>query len=396
MRNTERNYFIYGHDGAGNHGCEALVRTTVDALDVSPEQITLVSLRPQEDLQYGLSRLAKVTEPGKKAAVSRGKFAFWRAYASLKLRHDYLPMDYLSEGAALCLKKGDVAVSIGGDSYCYRQGCINRLKWDKMYRYNGVKTVLWGVSIEPELLEIPEIAEDIRGFDLITARESISCEALQKINSRTILSADSAFTLPAGEVRLPDSFQGCDLVGINTSPMIEENETIPGITRENYIHLIRWILQETQMKILLIPHVEWKDADGKTDRIILAEIMKQFSESERLFLAEDCDCRTAKAYISKCRFFIGARTHSAIAAYSQCIPTLVLGYSVKSRGIARDLFGTEEGYVLPVQQLSEKEDLKNVFCGIIEKEEKIKSSLTDRMPIYLNRYAAGAAALKQL
>ena len=50
--------------------------------------------------------------------------------------------------------------------------------------------------------------------------------------------------------------------------------------------------------------------------------------------------------------FIGARTHATIAAYSSCVPTLVVGYSIKARGIAKDLFGTDEGYVLPVQALA--------------------------------------------
>lgn len=59
--------------------------------------------------------------------------------------------------------------------------------------------------------------------------------------------------------------------------------------------------------------------------------------------------------------FIGARTHATIAAYSSCVPTLVVGYSIKARGIAKDLFGTDEGYVLPVQALAKKEDLVNAF-----------------------------------
>lgn len=64
--------------------------------------------------------------------------------------------------------------------------------------------------------------------------------------------------------------------------------------------------------------------------------------------------------------FIGARTHATIAAYSSLVPTLVVGYSVKARGIARDLFGTEKNYVLPVQLLRKEEDLTGglqVACG---------------------------------
>ena len=72
-----------------------------------------------------------------------------------------------------------------------------------------------------------------------------------------------------------------------------------------------------------------------------------------------------KGYIARCRFFIGARTHSTIAAYSSGVPTLVLGYSVKSKGIAKDLFGTYENYVLTVQQLKEYSELGRAFKSIM-------------------------------
>ena len=62
----------------------------------------------------------------------------------------------------------------------------------------------------------------------------------------------------------------------------------------------------------------------------------------RVVFFEDHNCMELKGIISKCRFFVGARTHSTIAAYSMGIPTLVVGYSVKARGIARDLLGGEE------------------------------------------------------
>ena len=73
-----------------------------------------------------------------------------------------------------------------------------------------------------------------------------------------------------------------------------------------------------------------------------------------------------KGYISKCSFFVGARTHSTIAAYSSNIPTLVIGYSVKSKGIAKDLFGTYKGYVLPVQKLASENSLVDAYMRIMK------------------------------
>lgn len=82
------------------------------------------------------------------------------------------------------------------------------------------------------------------------------------------------------------------------------------------------------------------------------------------------------------RFFIGARTHATIAAYSSCVPTLVIGYSIKAKGIAKDIFGTYENYVLPVQSLKNKDDLINAFEWMKINEASIKQHLDKFMPKY--------------
>ena len=81
--------------------------------------------------------------------------------------------------------------------------------------------------------------------------------------------------------------------------------------------------------------------------------------------------------------FIGARTHATIAAYSTCVPTLVIGYSVKSKGIAQDIFGTCENYVIPVQQLKEEMELVRSFEWLDENYIGIKNKLEDRIPDYI-------------
>ena len=75
---------------------------------------------------------------------------------------------------------------------------------------------------------------------------------------------------------------------------------------------------------------------------------------------------------------MGARTHATIAAYSTGVPTLVIGYSVKARGIAKDLFGTEDGFVLPVQTLSGSTDIVKVFCDIMSEEDNIRQVLASK------------------
>jgi polysaccharide pyruvyl transferase WcaK-like protein len=122
---------------------------------------------------------------------------------------------------------------------------------------------------------------------------------------------------------------------------------------------------------------------------VLRKLYDDFHQNPRLIMIEDHTAPELKYIISKCDFFVGTRTHATIAAYSSCVPTLVVGYSVKARGIARDLFGTEEGYVLPVQGLKEPRELTAAFCRRMEQEAADRKHLTQLMPGYLER--AGAA-----
>ena len=50
---------LYFHGGSGNHGCEAIVRSTVGLLG---GEITLLSQYPQQDLSYGVDQICRVAE----------------------------------------------------------------------------------------------------------------------------------------------------------------------------------------------------------------------------------------------------------------------------------------------------------------------------------------------
>ena len=93
----------------------------------------------------------------------------------------------------------------------------------------------------------------------------------------------------------------------------------------------------------------------------------------------------AKGYISRCRFMIASRTHASIAAYSSKVPTIVLGYSVKARGIARDIFKSEKNVVLPVQNLGSDNDLTEAFKYLIDREHEIHEIYDYIIPRYLDQ-----------
>jgi polysaccharide pyruvyl transferase WcaK-like protein len=128
--------------------------------------------------------------------------------------------------------------------------------------------------------------------------------------------------------------------------------------------------------------VVWRRND---DRVPLRELYNDFADSGRVVLIADASCEELKGYIARLRFFVGARTHATIAAYSSLVPTLALGYSVKARGIALDLFGTEENYVVPVQSLKSETDLVAAFDWLRENEADIRKHLGEIMPEYVGR-----------
>lgn len=387
-----RHYILYYHGGSANHGCEALIRTTAELLDYKNNKISLASFRPEDDKKYGIDQFCDIHRMYETKNVNRWNPKWIKAYLQLKLQHKPYSMDDLVMLNAIGAKKGDIALSIGGDNYCYNdtQGLIRA---NDMLRCNGIKTVLWGCSIEPELLDDPIIADDISKFDLITARESISYEAIKKINKNTVLVSDSAFMLNKVCSPLPTGINNKAIVGINMSPLANDCEKIKGITIKNYERLIEYILKNTEYNVLLIPHVVWKESD---DSSINKYFYRKYKDSKRVFIIEDANCEVLKGYISRCKFFIGARTHATIAAYSSCVPTLVLGYSIKSKGIANELFGTYDNYVIPVQSLTTPDDLVDSFLWLVSNEKEIKKELRSIIPSYKSHVYQGVNSLKNL
>ena len=379
---------LYGHGGSENHGCEAIIRTTAHLLRVP---MTLFSSHPEQDKKYGVDKLYTLQEDSD-VFYPRGSREWFLSAVQTKLTGKIdLTMRFRKKALLSGVKKGDIFLSVGGDNYCYA-GPELIAATNRNLRRRGVKAVLWGCSVEPERLKDPAIAADLAGFDLITARETISYEALKKVNPNTVLVADPAFTLERKDLPLPEGWIEGKMIGINASPLILQSGD-GELVMEAYKNLIRRILEITDCSVALIPHVVCENND---DRVPLKVLYDAFADTGRVILIGDQNCMELKGYIARCRMFIGARTHATIAAYSSCVPTLVLGYSVKSRGIARDLFGTEENYVLPVQQLSDADALARGFDWLLANESTIRRYLEKTIPQYSARAYAAADAVKQL
>lgn len=381
---------LYMHAGSGNHGCEAIVNSLCKML---PKPAILVTNRAAEDERYSLNALCSGIV--QERSIEKNFFVHTWYYLWRKLFRD--PESFMRYRYRAVTGKHArlLNISIGGDNYCYDNMLDRLILANRMFHKQGGRTMLFGCSIEPELLQRPDIAADMRLYDAIVARESITYEALCNVceKDRIFLCPDPAFLMEKEELPLPQGWEEGRMLGLNISPMIVENESKKGITMENYKALIDHILETTDLNIALIPHVVWENND---DRKPISELYNAFADTGRVIRLEDASAPQLKGYISRCRMFIGARTHATIAAYSSCVPTLVVGYSVKAQGIAKDLFGTAQNYVLPVQKLSQKEDLIGAFEWLKGQENAMRVCLEAVMPEYKKRAAQAEVVIRKL
>lgn len=381
---------LYANGGSRNHGCEAILRSTKKILN---RDMCVYSIAKNEDLENKIDEIMEIKESTNESLM-KGSLKYYIASIYIKLFKstlkytEYTKKNFLDE-----VKKGDLYLSVGGDNYCYT-GLEELGNLNTLINKRGAKTVLWGCSIEPDVIKDEKIKKDLKTYSLIVARETITYNALKEngINN-TILCPDPAFQLDKVELPLPRGFEENNTVGINISPLIIDCESKKGSTMENYEGLIKHIIDTTDMQVALIPHVIWETND---DRKPLKVLYDRFKHTGRVVMLEDHNCMELKGYISRCRFFIGARTHATIAAYSTCVPTLVIGYSVKAKGIAKDIFGTYENYVLPVQALSNKYDLINGFQWIKYNEKNIVKHLNEFIPQYKEKTFIGKEKIKEL
>lgn len=371
------NLLLYPHGGSGNHGCEAIVRST---LKITGANAILYSNAVEEDEKYQLNKLCTLKDA--QQPISRNSVLYWKALFQNKVlgvkdAYDVVAFNLIFERSSWA----NFAFSIGGDNYCYGTPTFIYLI-NRELRKRNVKTILWGCSVEPDAIQ-GEMLEDLKGYTHIFARESLTYEAMKaKGIEQVSLFPDPAFLLERKDLPLPEGFQEGNTVGINVSPMVIGLEKEKGVTLQNYIELMKYIIKNTDMQIALIPHVVWSHND---DRIPLQLLYDQFKDTGRVCLIGDHSAEELKGYIARCRFMVAARTHASIAAYSEQVPTLVVGYSVKARGIAKDLFGTDENYVIPVQSFKQNRDLLDSFRWLMLQEDNIRSLYEGNMVAYCER-----------
>jgi len=373
MKTNNLKILMFFHGGSKNRGCEAIIRTAAALLKQNPcvAKLGLASGDPESDRKVPHIDVLHWDQRG-----TVEKFSPYGMLSMLKVKlfkDESMAFRKMHESIIKLIPQYDVFLSIGGDNYCYgEQPGIYEI--DRQIKKAGKKLVLWGASIGAEDLSGDKI-RDLKSFDLLLVRESLTQQVLAEAGIPNVqLVADGAFLMEKTELPLPQNWQEGNTLGFNLSPLVLKRNPA---AKEAAIQLIQHILDTTDMTICFTPHVI---LPGNDDYETLKELQEMFEDTGRtILLPTGLDATEIKGYIASMRFFIGARTHATIAAYSSLVPTVVLGYSIKSKGIAKDIF-SEEKLVLNIDEISDAEKLIAAFEQMQSEEDALRQTLTTRIP----------------
>ena len=362
---------LYGIGTFKNRGVEAIINSTLSMIDSKKYNVTLATY----DFDYNKEKykdIAKVKHYYKSEELTEEEQKKEQEYKNLPF--DYHNFEKLYQKDVIkAIDDSDICISVGGDNYCYPY-CNWLYTLDEYAHQKRKRTILWGASLFDEITD-DDLINDLDKFDILVIRESLSYNAVKKYipENKLIYAPDPAFSMLPQKVNLNAWYRGRKIVAINVSPLTVQNEG----QKQAIYDLIEYLLKETKYSVLLLPHVTTEDCN---DLDILQKLKDKYKQEDRIYLElENYNCQQLKYIISKCKLLVAARTHASIAAYSTGVPTLVIGYSVKSRGLAKDLFGNFKNYVISKDELN-SQNLINSFRYIDENQEKIRKTLNEKIP----------------
>jgi len=380
---SQRLFVLHGNGPLLNRGCEAILRSTISILNKQFGPCRYVNAPPAwmpfeycnaEDLSVVQTIPYKV---GGRWSPSWFKFQLQKRLLGGR------PMPFEKY-----LSKASATLALGGDNYSLDYGVPTEyFRMNNMTLSRGKPLVIWGASIGPfsRNREFEKLArEELKKVTMICARESETIDYLASIgvsdNVRAV--SDPAFIL---EVE-PAELASCEkeilkgkCIGLNLSPLMARYWQGDDSWLERATACIEAILQAVDCPVVLLPHVTCPSND---DHEFMARCKEGLtSYDDRLILIEPrFSTQQLKWIISNFDVFIGARTHATIAALSTFVPTLSIGYSIKSRGINKDIFGHCD-YVIPLDRL-QPDALAQSLVALLGDAQNVRTHLSEIMPQY--------------
>ena len=370
-------YYFPLHFDGNNRGCEGIAKGTATIL--AADKNNMIAYCRDVPLDKSLNIDCYMTlQPYNSVTIGNKIKKSVENFITLGRKRTDLYFKYAYRKFLKQISNNDIMISTGGDMLCYGNNMV--ITTNNILHKRGIKTVLWGCSMGEENYT-PEKHDTLKKFSLIYARESLTFEYFKSLGLKNIVCfPDPAFVLKPEACELPKCFLDSNVIGINLSPYVLKEYDISSLFGKGIKKLFDYIISNTNLHILLIPHVLWGDQD---DRKVAAFIASQYRYNGRVSILESSKFNylQIRYIISQCKYFIGGRTHAVISAYSTCVPTIALGYSIKSRGIAKDL-GLDDTLVVDTREIDASDRLINSFHHLTQHDTEVKKILEKKMPEY--------------
>ena len=286
-------------------------------------------------------------------------------------------------------KQADCIMDIGqGDSFADIYGAKRFYKIDRIHRtarFLSRPYILLPQTIGP--FTSPTIRQkavkSIVRASLVMTRDGQSLDYVKELadnRPRVKEFIDVAFFLPYTKMDFDKDFVH---VGLNISGLLWNG----GYTRNNQFGLkadyqqamrkvLDWFLSKEHVKVHLISHAASGERNVENDYEVAFDLWKTMHHDRLVLAPLFFTPIDAKSYIAGMDFFMGARMHATIAAFSAGVPVVPMAYSRKFNGLFIDTLSYP--HLIDLKEDDESTILTKVKEAFSHRED-LQREIADRM-----------------
>lgn len=316
-------------------------------------------------------------------------------WCKMFIQHDF--------GSIRIFKNADYVLDIGqGDSFADIYGKGRFLWIDKIHKiarqYHKPYCFLPQTIGPFENTRIKEKAiESIKKADLCMTRDKQSLDyVVQNVpqQKKVCECIDVAFFLPYETMKQDASYVH---VGINISALLWHG----GYTRNNQFglqceyqalvrQLIDYFLNQTNVKVHIVPHVVDTERTIENDYAVSYDLWREYNHSNLILAPLALGPIEIKSYIAGLDFFMGARMHATIGAFSAGVPVVPMAYSRKFNGLFLDTLSYNQ--MVDMKTMDNEEILKTIKSAFDKRstlrkeiEHQMDTTVKEKKQLILNK-----------
>lgn len=172
-------------------------------------------------------------------------------------------------------------------------------------------------------------------------------------------------------------------VGINISALLWHG----GYTRNNQFglkcdyqslarQLIDYFLNQENVKVHLVPHVVGSERSIENDYAVSYDLWREYNHPNLVLAPLALGPIEIKSYIAGLDFFMGARMHATIGAFSAGVPVVPMAYSRKFNGLFLDTLSYNH---MVDMKTMDNDDIVEVIKKAFEIRNELKNTINQRM-----------------